>query len=689
MIKTSIENNIVTFLINVHNRPMNVISTDFLDAFEQVIADYFGAAAPYVGYVLTSDRPEFVVGADLDLIKNISTKEECLKITNRLQKCLRTMEKSKRPVVAAINGTALGGGLELALACHYRIALNDPRLRVGLPEVTLGLLPGGGGTQRLPRMIGFEAAVPLLTQGNALTAVKALEAGVVNELAGSREELLFKAKDFILNHPEIQQPWDSDKFKLPISPVQAPKGYMFFPGAAAMIMDKTWGNYPAPGLILRAVYEGLQVPFEQALELEQKFFAELVVSPVAKNMINLFFIRNKFKRTPKHKLKKVGILGAGMMGAGIAYVSAQAGMEVVLKDVKQEVADKGKDYTAKVMQRATEDERAKVLARIKATTSVEDMKDCDLIIEAVIEDREIKKAVIAEVEKVIREKCIVASNTSTLPISGLSEYSKCAQQFIGLHFFSPVDKMDLVEIVLGNGTSDEALNLCLDYVGQISKTPIVVNDSRGFYTSRVFMTYISEGASALVEGISPALIDNAGKAAGMAVGPLTVADEVSLDLIYHILKQTITDEGEKSVDQSTHGLAKKFVESGRLGRKSGKGFYEYPPEGKKFLSPELEKFYPVTKKDYTLDEMKTRLLTRQAVETLRCLNEGVLRTVDEADIGSILGWGFPAYTGGTLSYIEFRGMEQFKQDCAYFERKYGERFKLPDLSVYLKKRGAV
>lgn len=686
MIKTSVENNIVTFSINVSNRPMNVISDDFLDSFEKMVAEYFIPDSKYAGFIITSSRPEFVVGADLDLVKNITSKAECLKVTGRLQKCLRTIEKSKKPTVACINGTALGGGLELALGCHYRIALNDPKLKVGLPEVTLGLLPGGGGTQRLTRMLGFELAIPLLTQGNAINAAKAVELGIIDEVAQTVEEMLFKARDYISKTPVAVQPWDQDKFKLPGSLVQAPRGYQFFPGTAAAIMDKTWLNYPAPQLILRCVYEGLQIPFDQALLLEQQYFAELVTSPISKNLINIFFATNKLKKAPKRKLKKVGILGAGMMGAGIACVSAQAGIEVVLKDIKQEVADKGKDYTNKALHRLSEEERAKVLSRIKATTSMEDMRDCDLIIEAVIEDRNIKKAVIEDVEKVVGDKCIVASNTSTLPITGLSEYSKRPVQFIGLHFFSPVDKMALVEIIVGKNTGEEALSLCLDYVGQIGKTPIVVNDSRGFYTSRVFTTYISEGVSALVEGVPPILIDNAGKAAGMAVGPLTVADEVSLDLIYHILKQTIADEGEKSIDQSTYGLTSKLVELGRLGRKAGKGFYDYPSDAPKTLSPELAKLYPVTKPDYKLEEMKLRLLTRQSLETLRCLEEGVLRSIEEADVGSIFGWGFPAYTGGTLSYIEYRGLEQFKEDCRFFEKKYGERFKLPDLSVYLQKR---
>jgi 3-hydroxyacyl-CoA dehydrogenase / enoyl-CoA hydratase / 3-hydroxybutyryl-CoA epimerase len=679
MINVSENNNIVTFTINVSNRPMNVISEDFMHSLEKIVAQYYAPETNYAGFIFTSGRDEFVVGADLDLIKNIKTKEECLMVTGRLQKCLRTIELSKKPTVACIHGAALGGGLELALGCHYRIALNDSRIKLGLPEVTLGLLPGGGGTQRLPRMLGFEAAMPLLLQGKSIGVEKAHELGIISELVDSTEQILTQACDFILKNPEILQPWDQAIFKLPGSPVQAPKGYQVFPGSSAMLMDKTWLNYPAPQYILRCVYEGLQLPFDRALLIEQQYFAQLVTSDIAKNMIKTFFAIKKLKKTSERRVKKIGVLGAGMMGAGIACVSAQAGIEVVLTDIKQEVADKGKEYTNTALSKLSDEQRAKVLNRIKATSKINDIHDCDLIIEAVIEERGIKKKVIEEVEKIIGKKCIMSSNTSTLPITGLAEYSKRPAQFIGLHFFSPVDKMNLVEIILGKQSSDEALDLCLDYVLQIGKTPIVVNDSRGFYTSRVFTTYISEGISALVEGISPILIDNAGKAAGMAVGPLSVADEVSFDLIYHILKQTIADEGEKAVDQNTFALAKSFVTSGRLGRKAGKGFYEYPIGERKFLSPEVAQLYPVTNAEYTLEAMKLRLLTRQALETARCLEEGVLRSVAEADVGSILGWGFPAYTGGTLSYIDYRGLDRFIEDCRDFEEHYGERFKVPEL----------
>jgi 3-hydroxyacyl-CoA dehydrogenase/enoyl-CoA hydratase/3-hydroxybutyryl-CoA epimerase len=691
MLNAKIENNVVVFDINISNRPMNVISDEFVGALEKIVDQYFVTENQYAGFIFQSSRPEFIVGADLDLLRTIKTVDECLAMTARLQRCFRLIERCKKPSVACIAGAALGGGLEFALACHSIIALDDGRVKLGFPEVTLGLLPGGGGTQRLPRMIGYEAAVPLLVQGNSISAKKAKEAGIVQQLAGNPGELLTLAFDFIQKNPVVMKSWDQEKFKLPGSPVHSPRGYQFFPVSAAMLMDKTWLNYPAPLNILKCVYEGLQVSFDQGLLIEQQYFAELVVSPIAKNMLKtLFYSIGDCKKgksrpaLPPTKIEKIGIIGAGMMGAGIAYVSAKAGIQVILKDIKLEAAETGKAYSEKLLSKAvsqgygTETEKTAVLGRITATTSMELMEGCDLIIEAVIEDRKIKKSVIEDAERVVSEKCIFASNTSTLPITGLAEYSKRRQNFIGLHFFSPVDKMGLVEIIVGKNTGDEALALCMDYVSAIGKTPIVVNDSRGFYTSRVFTTYITEGINALVEGIPPGLIENAGKACGMAVGPLTVADEVSLDLIQHISKQTVEDEGVDAVDPNTYRVANQFVnELGRLGRKAGKGFFDYPADGKKFLSPELAKLFPVTQKDYPLEEMKLRLLTRQAVETLRCREEGVLRSGEEADVGSILGWGFPAYTGGTASYIDFRGRAQFIEDCRSLERKFGARFKLP------------
>jgi 3-hydroxyacyl-CoA dehydrogenase/enoyl-CoA hydratase/3-hydroxybutyryl-CoA epimerase len=699
MIKTTITDNIVTFDIDVNNRPMNVINNEFMDEMDKVIKEYFTGENSYQGFIFTSKRKEFVAGADLAMVQGIKTAEESLKFTNKLHAALRTIETCGKPVVAAINGTALGGGLEITLACHHRICLDHDKIKLGLPEVTIGLLPGGGGTQRLPRIIGFEKAIPLMTQGTHLSPAKALETGIIHELASNEEELINKAKHFIKLNPEITQPWDEKKFKIPGGPVQAPRGYQFFPAASAMLMQKTWGNYPAPEAILKCVYEGLQVPIDHGLKIEQNYFATLVMDSVAHHMIrSLFFSINECKKGAARPsveptdVKKVGILGAGMMGAGIAYVSAKAGIQVELKDIDQSVADIGKSYSEKIIDKAiqrgrsTEEKKNNLLALINATTSVDTMNDCDLIIEAVIEDRNIKKTVTEETEAVITENCIFASNTSTLPITGLAENSKRPENFIGLHFFSPVDKMPLVEIIVGEKTSDKALALCLDYVKKIGKTPIVVNDSRGFYTSRVFTSYITEGINALVEGIPAQIIENAGKGAGMPVGPLAVADEVSLDLIYHIMKQTVADVGEDKVDQATLELTNKFVkELGRLGRKAGKGFYEYPENGKKYLSPELPKLYPTTEDDYEFDVLQMRFLTRQALETVRCLEEGVLRSAKEADVGSILGWGFPAYTGGTLSYIDQRGLDNFINDCEVFTEVYGDRFAVPKILLDMQK----
>lgn len=683
-----IEENIFHINLNGPEGTMHVIDLDFINQFEKVIEEILKNES-LKGAFITSSHPEFIAGGDLAMLESVSNKEDCRKMTSRLQKLFRQLETWGKPVVACMGGTTLGGGFELALACHHRISVNDKRIKIGLPEVTLGLLPGAGGTQRLPRMLGYQKAFPYLLQGKTINPLKALEEGMIDQVVKSEEEMVFKAIEFIHNHPECVKPWNQKKFKLPGGEVQSPGGYMAIPGATAMTNGKTYGNYLAPKNILCCVYEGLQVPIDQALKIETSYFTELVLNPSTKKMIRTLFYSiqecNKGKgrpsNVPSKKIKKVGVLGAGMMGAGIAYVSAKAGIEVVLKDLSMDIANKGKGYSEQLLDKAisrgrsTAEKKQALLELIKPSTSYDVLKDCDLIIEAVIEDRKIKAQVTQETEKVISADAIFSSNTSTLPITGLAEESSRPDQFIGLHFFSPVDKMPLVEIIMGEKTNEKALALCMDYVLSIGKTPIIVNDGRGFFTSRVFTTYISEGIKLLTEGVPPALIENAGKQAGMPVGPLAVADEVSIDLIYHILKQTVEDLGIESVDKDTYETARLFVEDkGRLGRKSGKGFYEYPEKGQKHLSPELKNIFSKEDPQLAFEDIKNRLLFIQTLETVKCLEEKVLTNVEDGDVGSILGFGFPAYTGGALSLIELLGIQEFQKQCSHLASHYGERF---------------
>ena len=656
------------------------------------------------GIVVTSERPEFVAGADLKMIlrNNARPANEMLQFSMGLQRIFRSIETSGKPAVAAINGTALGGGLEITLACHYRVALNNPKTQIGFPEVTIGLLPGAGGTQRLPRMIGMEAAAPLLLEGKRLSPKEAHSLGIIQELVETPEDLLAAALRWIDANPQPLQPWDEmarksgkieakEGFKVPGGAVQSPKGMQLFTAGTAMLMDKTKGNYPAPLAILSCVYEGLQVNLDQGLLLESKHFVKLANGKVAKNMIRtLFFGMNEAnkgvsrpQRVPPQDVRKVGILGAGMMGAGIAYVSAVAGLEVVLKDVSLEAAERGKSYSAGLLEKAiqrgksTREKADAVLALIHPTVSAADLEGCDLLIEAVFENRDLKAQVTREAEPMLREGGVFASNTSTLPITGLAKASAKPANFIGLHFFSPVDKMQLVEIILGKETSDEALALAVDYVKKIRKTPIVVNDSRGFYTSRCFSTYTDEGIRLLSEGVNPVLIENAGKYAGMPVGALAVSDEVALDLVYKIAGQAIRD-GVLGEDDPSYQVAKKFVELGRLGKKAKAGFYEYPEGAPKHLWPGLAELFPLAQTQPPLDEVKTRLLYRQALETVRCLEEGVVREKRDADVGSVLAWGFPPYTGGTLSFVDFIGIQNFVAECDRLADAYGERFRPTD-----------
>ena len=674
------------------NNKMHVIDLEFITHFEKVIAKVESLKS-LKGLVLLSNHDEFIAGGDLAMLRDVSNLDECRELTIRLHQVLRKIETLGRPVVACLNGTTLGGGFEVTLACHHRVALSSKKYKLGLPEVAFGLLPGAGGTQRLPRMIGIQSSLAYLIQGKTVFPEKALEDGLVDALAPTVDELIKLAENFITENPEATNPWDKKKFKIPGGEVQSKSGYMVIPSATAIMSAKTFGNYLAPKNILSCVYEGLQVPIDRALEIETSYFSELVLNPSTKKMIRtLFYSINECKKgihrpkdVEKKEIKKVGILGAGMMGAGIAYASAKAGIAVVLKDLSQDIVEKGKAYSATILdkeiknKRSTLEKKEALLELIQTTTDVNDLKDCDLIIEAVIEDRKIKSIVTKETELVISENAVFASNTSTLPITSLAKESSRPDNFIGLHFFSPADKMPLVEVILGEQSSNESLALCLDYISKINKTPIVVNDGRGFYTSRVFTTYVIEGIKLLHDGVSPALIENAGKQAGMPVGPLAVADEVSIDLIHHILQQTVSDLGIESIDQQAYKTVSLFVNQlGRLGRKSGKGFYEYPEQGKKILSPELSSHFKISETQPSIEDVKNRLLYIQSLESLKCLKEKVLTTARDGDVGSIIGFGFPAWTGGVFSFIELEGIDNFTNTCNNLAKLYGSRFNPPE-----------
>jgi 3-hydroxyacyl-CoA dehydrogenase/enoyl-CoA hydratase/3-hydroxybutyryl-CoA epimerase len=685
---------IATILLDAPGRPMNVITSELVRELSGDVAR-LATDANVRGVVITSAKESFIPGFDLtELVQQFERYRSAAEAYSHddvgLSKLYSRIETCGKPFAAAINGLALGGGLELALACHYRVLANDPKAVVGFPEVKVGLLPGAGGTQRLPRLIGIEKALPILVEGNNVKPEDALKLGIVHELA-PRAEVVAAARRWLLGKPTAQQPWDQKGFRVPGGANPAlPNVMMTFGMGSAMVAKATLHNYPAPPAILSAVFEGVQLPIDRGLAVEGKYFAKLLTSAVARNLIRTMFINkgkaDKLARrpqgVPKTEVKKLGILGAGMMGSGIAYVSAQAGMQVVLLDSTLELAERGKSYSANLLKkdiergRTTQEKADALLARIRTTTDYAHLEGCDLVIEAVFESREIKADVTRKTEAVTPKGSVFASNTSTLPITGLAEASRRPKQFIGIHFFSPVDKMPLVEVIMGKKTSQETLARALDYIGQIRKTPIVVNDSRGFYTSRVFGTYCSEGQKMLAEGVEPALIENAGRMAGMPVGPLAVSDEVSIELQYKVMKQTRADLGEKYQPGVADEVMRHFVEDlKRLGRKSGGGFYEYPKEGRKYLWPGLRSEYPPATKQPTLEEVKRRLLYIQALETARCFEEGVLTSAAEADLGSILGWGFPAWTGGTLSFIDTIGVAQFVADCRKLAKLHGPRFK--------------
>ncbi|ACA17686.1 3-hydroxyacyl-CoA dehydrogenase NAD-binding [Methylobacterium sp. 4-46] len=687
-------------------RSMNVITPEVMAELDRIIDAVAGDAA-VKGCVITSGKEAFSGGADLTMLQGLGAEyarlsrergeEEAMRFffeeTRRLSLLYRKLETCGKPFAAAIHGTCLGGAFELALACHHRVVSDDDKTRVGLPEIKVGLFPGAGGTQRVARLMQTGDALQMLFKGDQIRPLMARNMGLVHAVA-KRDSVVAEAKAWIRGGGAALAPWDQPKFKAPSGKVYSPAGMMTWPPANAIYRRETHDNYPAAKAILQSVYEGLQLPMDLALKVESRYFAKILRSPEAAAMIRSLFVSmgelNKGARRPAAigpvSLKRVGVVGAGFMGAGIAYVTAQAGIEVVLIDQSAEAAEKGKAYSHKLVSdqimkgRAKTADRDALLARITATADYAALSDCDLVIEAVFEDPKVKAEVIAKVEASIRPETIFASNTSTLPISGLADGSARPDQFIGIHFFSPVEKMLLVEIIKGRQSGERALAAALDYVRAIRKTPIVVNDARGFFANRCVGAYILEGHLMLAEGVPAAMIENAGRQAGMPVGPLSLNDEVGVDLGLKILKATKAQAGEGAVNPLQERLLVALVEGeGRLGRKNRKGFYDYPENGPKRLWPGLAALAGTRQDPDAVDfqELKHRLLVAQAVEAARVYGEGVVTDPREADVGSILGFGFAPFTGGVLSYIDGMGARRFVELCRRLEAKHGARFAPP------------
>lgn len=684
------------------DKSMNVFTVEVMDEIEKIL-DQTVADDGVKGVVFTSGKSAFSGGADLTMIKGMfetiaaerikdpaSAMQKIFDAVGRMTWLWRKIETNGKPWVSAINGTCMGGATELSLACHGRVASNAKSVKIGLPEVKVGIFPGAGGTQRVARLANTQDALQIMTTGQTLTAARAKAMNLVHQVV-EPGELINAGKQMIKDGLKPVALWDEKGFKVPGGGIWTPAAAQLWPAASAILRRETAGNYPAALAILKCVYEGLQVPFDTGLKIEQRYFTEILQTTEAFSMIRSLFVSmqelNKGARRPagqpKSEIKKVGVVGAGFMGASIAYVTAAAGINVVLIDRDMEAAAKGKTHSEGLVAGAvgkgklTKDDGDKLLSLITPSDDYGTLADADLVIEAVFEDRDVKKAVIEKVEAVLPEGAIFASNTSTLPITGLAKNSKRPVDFIGIHFFSPVEKMMLTEVILGKETGDKALAVALDYVAAIKKTPIVVNDTRGFFVNRCVLRYMAESYNMLIEGVPPVMIENAAKFAGMPVGPLALNDEVAIDLSYKILKATVADLGEKAVDPRHMELVARMVEKEeRFGRKNGKGFYDYPAKpAKKHVWPGLKDFYPQQKPDaVNVKTLQERFLVTIALEAARTVEEGIVTDPREADVGSILGFGFAPYTGGALSYIDGMGVKTFVSLCERLAKDYGAHF---------------
>lgn len=693
---------IVTLTMDDPSGSANVMNEAYIESMGKVVERLVAERDSITGVVITSAKKTFFAGGDLNGMINLGPEDagQAFDLVERVKKDLRTLETLGKPVVAAINGAALGGGLEIALACHHRIVADVKGSQLGLPEVTLGLLPGGGGVTRTVRMFGIQNAfVTILAQGTRFKPAKAKEIGLVDEVLPTVEELVPRAKAWIKANPDAhEQPWDKKGYKVPGGTPSSPGLAAILPSFPSNLRKQLKGApMPAPRAILAAAVEGAQVDFDTASRIESRYFAQLVTGQVAKNMIQAFFFDlqhiNSGGSRPegigKTPIKKIGVLGAGMMGAGIAYVSAKAGFEVVLKDVSLEAAQKGKGYSEKLEAKALErgrttTEKSKALLdRIKPAGDAADLKGVDFVIEAVFENQDLKHKVFQEIEDIVEPNAVLGSNTSTLPITGLATGVKRQEDFIGIHFFSPVDKMPLVEIIKGEKTSDETLARVFDYTLAIGKTPIVVNDSRGFFTSRVIGTFVNEALAMLGEGVEPASIEQAGSQAGYPAPPLQLSDELNLELMHKIAvatRKAVEGAGGTYVPHPAEAVVEKMIELGRPGRLKGAGFYEYVDGKRTRLWPGLREAFKSGSSRPPLQDMIDRMLFAEALETQKCLDEGVLTSTADANIGSIMGIGFPPWTGGSAQFIvgyqgpAGTGKEAFVVRARELAAKYGDRF---------------
>jgi 3-hydroxyacyl-CoA dehydrogenase/enoyl-CoA hydratase/3-hydroxybutyryl-CoA epimerase len=709
------EDGIALITWDMPDKSMNVFTTEVLTELDALIDQVAGDAA-IKGAVFTSGKSSFSGGADLSMIKGMfsfyqqqkaadpdNAAQKLFDLVGGMNQLFRKLETSGKPWVSAINGVCMGGAFELSLACHGRVASNAKSVKIALPEVKVGIFPGAGGTQRVPRLTNAQDALQMMTTGASLTASRAKAMGLIHQVV-EPDQLIVAAKQMIKDGLKPIAPWDEKGFKAPGGGIWTPAAAQLWPAVPALLRRETSGNYPGALAILKCVYEGLQLPFDTALKVEQRYFTEVLRSTEAFSMIRSLFVSmqelGKGARRPagiaKTKFTKIGVVGAGFMGASIAYVTAAAGIPVTLLDRDLNAASAGKTQVETLVKatvakgRLTAEQGEGLLALITPSAEYSELTGAELVIEAVFEDRAVKQAVIEAVEAELSPDAVFASNTSTLPITGLAEHSKNARNFIGIHFFSPVEKMMLTEVILGKDTGDAALAVALDFVAAIKKTPIVVNDTRGFFVNRCVLRYMAESYDMLIEGVPPAMIENAAKMAGMPVGPLALNDEVALDLSHKILKATVADLGQAAVDPRHMQLVANLVETeGRFGRKNGKGFYDYPAKpAKKSLWPGLKNLYPQQKPDdVDVGVLKQRFLVTVALEAARTVEEGIVTDPREADVGSILGFGFAPYTGGALSYIDGMGAKAFVALCETLAARYGAHFQPTPLLKDMAARG--